>query len=192
MQSARHLLTKCTYCGKLEERQYLEAVSQIPNFKSPQNFILTTERGKDDKPLSPTDLLCVTHEDQFRLKYKSQIRGGKYTSQFKSSNIKRNEQNPAECVYCQKVCEKRSLRRKISCFKNHRFIKFIVDEGIQRVTRLSGTGISEDDDLCSKCYQILRKKWAELHYSPVKPVRSTQTSKKRKSKRLANPPPKQT
>ena len=103
------LLTKCTYCGKLEGRQYLEAVSKIPNFKSPQNFILTTQRGKDDKPLSPTDLVCVTHEDQFRLKYKCQQRGGKYISQFNTGYIKRDEQNSAKCVYCQNVCEKRSL-----------------------------------------------------------------------------------
>ena len=95
---------KCTYCCKNEEKQYLEAVSQIPDFRCTQEFILKTQKGKDGELLSPTDLICITHEEQFELKYASFQRGGKFSTEFNPKYRKRNELlNPTPCAYCQEL-----------------------------------------------------------------------------------------
>ena len=163
-------------------------MSQLPSFACSQEFILTTQRGIDDELLSLSSLICINHEEQFRLKHASYLKGGTFATKHKPKLKKRNALlNPTPCAFCQ---ETSTHLRNIASYKNEGFIKFIIEDAVQRMTRSGGTGISQDDDLCRKCYQILRFKWKNPNYSPVK--YSQRPSTKRKSKRMTFPPSKQT
>ena len=190
MQS-RTKLHECKFCGKDVEIQYMETVSQIPERVCPQEFITTSQISKrSSKLLLTTDLVCTEHEPLFHLKYVSYKRGGSFSAGFNPKYNRLNQVlNPAPCKRCSKLS---TNLRKISGCKNLRFIQFIIDEGIQRVTRKQGTGISQDDHLCSSCYMVLRRKYYHQNYSPIKRKRTDKQRKESESKQLPHQPSKQT
>ena len=163
----------------------METVSQIPERVCPQEFITTSQISKrSSKLLLTTDLVCTEHEPLFHLKYVSYKRGGSFSAGFNPKYNRLNQVlNPAPCKRCSKLS---TNLRKISGCKNLRFIQFIIDEGIQRVTRKQGTGISQDDHLCSSCYMVLRRKCYHPNYSPIKRKRTDKQRKESESKQLPN------
>ena len=180
---SRTTLIKCTYCEQIRQNQYLEPVTHISRDKCTQEFIVTTQKAYNGVLLKPTDLVCIKHEGDFRLKYTSYKRGGTYSTEYKQKYKERNALlNPSQCSCCTQVA---ATLHRVSSFKNESFISFVLVEGIQRITRATSTGISQDDEICHKCYLILRKKWLNPHYTPKKkPTISHQLGgEKRKSER---------
>ena len=181
---SRTKLFQCTYCETTQQRQYLECVSQIPKDFCTQQFIVTTQNGFNGDLLKPTDLICTSHEEHFRLKYISYVRGGTYTKEYRQKYKERNAVlNPSPCSCCNKIC---TILHRVSNFKNEDFIRFVLEQGIQRMTRSASTGIFEADEICPNCYKILRRKWADPHYTPKKKHKQQLKGGKRKlkSKRL--------
>ena len=146
---SRTTLIKCTYCEQIRQNQYLEPVTQIPRDKCTQEFIITTQKAYNGVLLKPTDLVCIKHEGDFRLKYTSYKRGGTYSTEYKQKYKERNALlNPSQCSCCTQVA---ATLHRVSSFKNESFISFVLVEGIQRITRATSTGISQDDEICHKC-----------------------------------------
>jgi len=190
MQARRNSeLVVCKYCNIEDYSEYLELVKQIPKFICSQEFLLAQISGFDGNLLKSDDQVCIVHEERFESIYNSFSRGGTVSKQHKSKYIKRGTSVEANCVYCTETC---SVFRRISSFKDD-FIKFLVNEGTQLITRSKGTGIHQGDVLCTKCYLILRKKKIDPSYTPQK--KSTvqeerEKSAKRKSSRSLSHPSK--
>ena len=176
MQARRNSeLVVCKYCNIEDYSEYLELVKQIPKFICSQEFLLAQISGFDGNLLKSDDQVCIVHEERFESIYNSFSRGGTVSKQHKSKYIKRGTSVEANCVYCTETC---SVFRRISSFKDD-FIKFLVNEGTQLITRSKGTGIHQGDALCTKCYLILRKKKIDPSYTPQK--KSTVQEEREKS-----------
>lgn len=179
------LLIVCRYCGI--DTEFFELVKQVPNEYCTQEFLTNHQYAVDGKLLGPEDFICTDHEELFRLKFKCYSRGQGFQERFSYNSAKnKDEKGGKTCSYCGKACK---LRHRQVGLCNINFQSFLLTTATQRTTR-SGTGISQDDDLCVACYMVLRRKFENqrkgMDYSPVKSPIEQSTRAKRP--RFTSPP----
>ena len=88
---------KCAFCGAYTEAY--KAVTQIPEFVCPQNF-LTELVGINGDCLGSEDIVCIAHEEDFNLKYKSQQRNLPYEKKHLNYQCDTSEQSEDICAKC--------------------------------------------------------------------------------------------
>ena len=175
-------LAICQYCNLATSSW--ECVSQIPVHICPQDFITRNVCGFDGNLLIDSDAVCIKHETVFNLKYKCFKQGGSFSRQYKANVCDEKEE---KCCYCMRNAESLRMISKMDVA----FQEFLIAYGTQRVTR-KGTGISDDNLLCSRCYQCLRKKYKGnqegVYYSPKKPLRGNSKNSSVESSFCMNSP----
>ena len=144
----------CAYCGRFTPDYQL--VSQVPESKSKQSFIITEIFGTDGHLLKGDDYACFDHEETFRIKYICFLRKQPYSKSFVRNRPNTNKELPTTiCTRCGSTNAVRYY--SVEQIQSQELKNFLVNEvklSKERVTR-KGTGISETN-LCRPCYYVLR------------------------------------
>ena len=157
-------IVDCVYCGA-STRSY-QLISQMPKEKCPQNFIEKDLLGKNGISLHPDDYICFEHEEHFRIQFRQKCRGLPFNRSFYRPSSKMEIE-----LFCV-VCSCKNLQ-KYHCIGGIRTLSlrnYVINEmnlsGGKSMR--SGSGVTDEDYLCGKCYHCIRKYILKTQFSPVK------------------------
>ena len=160
----------CAFSG-ISITLYQLVLQLLSSSSYPSSFVTSEISSTSNELLKPTDYISSDHQHCFRLKY----------LQFQhsipiSTTFKNEKSDDTKC--CTKCgSESASLYRQIHSIKTVSLKDYIINwmnfEGKRVMQR--GSGISEKDYLCSKCYVPARREKIAMHFSPVKKRRKNKS-----------------
>ena len=157
----------CTYCGS--DTTSFKLVSQILSNCCPTSFVTSEILSISGNLLKNDDKICSNHQDCFRIKYLQFKRGLQFTRKFRND---RADDTSKFCVICKTSNSYHFYQ--IHTVKTASLKDFIINqihlEG--KIVTRKGSGITENDHLCNKCYKLIKNQKLEKYRSPKKKVKS--------------------
>ena len=154
----------CVYCGASTPSYQL--ISQVPRGKCPQDFISKDLLGKNGINLQPDDYICFEHEEHFRIQFRQKCRGLPFNRSFYRPSSKMEME--LSCVVCS--CKNLQKYHCIGRIRTLSLRNYVINEMNLRGGKSTrrGSGVTDEDYLCHKCYQCIRRDILTTQFSPVK------------------------
>ena len=146
----------CVYCGLVRHSYKLVSQTYISSDKSLQSFAKSKLITTNSDHRNYNYYICFDHEIRLRIKYLHFKYGREFTIRFDQKGSKQNI--TFSCAICQ-------TWDHVKCHHMHSIqtlsLKNYVIYKMQREGKIStkeGSGITENENLCYKCYKSVQKK----------------------------------